>query len=963
MTITGSIRALLAVTLLCVAVPTQQAAAQFWFGGGPARNPVLASKDLEEILDSAGLDDGQRQLAASMFDDAQLPMFAAKRRFDDEMERIGTANNDEKVTAAQQQARRALAQSIMESMDSFFQSLAAVVRPEQQSDLQREHLAAKRRALRAMFGGALSDGAIQWDVERCIADAKLPPEGRSAAYLALGDYRQRLDAIFPKLLEAVPAASRANGRMEVVPGDDGVTRFQIGSDAASEAAAREFRELLEQIGAAHRDALQALEQALPADQLAALRIKCLGHLWRRTGMDPDSPARVIKQLLAAATEPEARAAIEAVRSTWMARWWVASLRMAAAESGMPRGLFAEFNTTAKDPAAAKAQAEFNEASEERRGIDRDTWKALIGVDPTRREFYETQASDAANKSGNRFMSRALPKEGEQKDAVQMTSAVNVGGISFAESESDTPIDFSSIAEMTKGAQSVSISVTASADGETPGPMVMMGGDGGMVIAMEGDGGMLFDGTFGDTFGDGMTSGIEFSQDGFTGDSMAGAGMSLALAATAERVRALAQTLGVAADHAALIPMIDDYQAKCNALKDQYGARLGTAVPGVAMTFDQSTSEAPIDQIHNGIGIVDAHAGQLSLEDDALLDGLASLGGASEAVTQAVRAERARERIRSISYPTMPGLNWPASPVVRLDLAGCIRTSGIVDPQRAAAMQAWVTWSPAALAVQEQLRAEARSTAAEEIEVLRALEQQWSGAQTLEVGVVMTTAAPAAEVPGQVRRSAELVAKRESRRQSLFDQAIAGRDAIEAALSPEARATFHDAWLRAVAPQAYRDGRDAMTTLDAARGLPDVTDTQRAQIDALRSEQAARHRELCDRLAGIAVTESVGPSMATGNDRKSKKKEPRASMQDTRFERSELNARSLRRLKSILTEAQVREIPALAKTSSKQVQATAPGANGANGVNDANGANITNYEISTNGAGLSPAPTPPAPAPK
>jgi Spy/CpxP family protein refolding chaperone len=211
MNITGSIRALLAVALLCVAVPTQQAAAQFWFGGGPARNPVLASKDLEEILDSAGLDDGQRQLAASMFDDAQLPMFAAKRRFDDEMARIGTANRDEKTTAAQQQARRALAQSIMESMDSFFQSLAAVARPEQQNDLQREHLAAKRRALRAMFGGALSDGAIQWDVERCIADAKLPPEARSAAYRALGDYRQRLDAIFPKLLEAVPDASRANG--------------------------------------------------------------------------------------------------------------------------------------------------------------------------------------------------------------------------------------------------------------------------------------------------------------------------------------------------------------------------------------------------------------------------------------------------------------------------------------------------------------------------------------------------------------------------------------------------------------------------------------------------------------------------------------------------------------------------------------------------------------------------------
>ena len=950
MNITGSIRALLAVTLLCVAVPTQQAAAQFWFGGGPARNPVLASKDLEEMLDSAGLDDGQRQLAASMFDDAQLPMFAAKRRFDDEMERIGTANNDEKVTAAQQQARRALAQSIMESMESFFQSLAAVARPEQQNDLQREHLAAKRRALRAMFGGALSDGAIQWDVERCIADAKLPPEARSAAYNALGDYRQRLDAIFPKLLEAVPDASRANGRMEAVAGDDGVTRFQIGSNAASEASVREFRELLEQISGAHRDALLALEQALPADQLAALRIKCLGRLWRRTGMDPDSPARVIEQLLATATEPEARAAIEAVRSTWMARWWVTSMRMAAAESGMPRGLFAEFNATAKDPAAAKAQAEFNEASEERRGIDRDAWKALTGVDPARREFYETQASDAANKSGNRFMPRSLPKEGEPTDAVQMTSAVAVGGVAFVGSGDDMPIDLSSISEIAEGAQSVSVSMTVSSDVDTSGPVVISMGD---------DGGVLF----GDAFGDGMNPGFEFSQASFNSDSFAGAGMSLAQAANAERVRALAQTLGLAADHAALTQMIDDYQAKCNALKDQYSARLGTAVPGAAMAFGPQMSEAPIDQIRTGIGIVDAHAGQLALEDDALLDGIASLGGANEVLTQAVRAERARERVRSINYPAMPGMTWPASPVVSLDLAGCVRTSGIVDPQRAAAMQAWMTWSPAALALQEQVRAETRSTAAEEIEVLRT---QWSSATPMNAGATMTTDGPAAEPLRQAKRSAELMAQRESRRQSLFDQAIAGRDAIEAALSPEARASFHDAWLRAAAPQAYRDGRDAMTTLDAARGLPDVTDAQRAQIDALRGEQAARHRELCDRLAGIAVTESVGPSMATGNDRKAKKKEPRASMQDTRFERSELNARSLRRLKSILTDAQALEIPALAKTSSKQVQATAPGANGANGangVNDANGTNITNYGASTNGAGLSPAPTPPAPAPK
>ncbi|MEI6475453.1 MAG: Spy/CpxP family protein refolding chaperone, partial [Planctomycetota bacterium] len=133
---------------------------------------------------------------------------------------------------------------------------------------------------------------------------------------------------------------------------------------------------------------------------------------------------------------------------------------------------------------------------------------------------------------------------------------------------------------------------------------------------------------------------------------------------------------------------------------------------------------------------------------------------------------------------------------------------------------------------------------------------------------------------------------------------------------------------------------AMTTLDTARGLPSVTDAQRTQIDALRGEQAAYHRELCDRLAGLLMAESVGPTASTGGSKKAK--EPRTSMEDTRFERSELNARSLRRLKSILTDEQVRAIPALVKTAAKQVQEGAVG---------------------MNGAGLSPAPTPAAPVQK
>jgi hypothetical protein len=243
------------------------------------------------------------------------------------------------------------------------------------------------------------------------------------------------------------------------------------------------------------------------------------------------------------------------------------------------------------------------------------------------------------------------------------------------------------------------------------------------------------------------------------------------------------------------------------------------------------------------------------------------------------------------------------------------------------MQAWIAWSPAALASAERHRTEVRATCIEEIELMR---RQFAG-----VGQSDGRDAPAViSMDGeQAKRMTELFQMRARRRKDAFDQAIAGRDAVEAALSDDARAMFRNAWLRAASPRAYKDGKDAMPTLDAARALPDITDAQRAQIDAIRSAHAARHRELCDRLATLAVLDqqsggSFGEAGPTGP-----KKEAGMSTTDTRFERSELNARSLRRLKAMLTPEQVRAIPALARTAAKD-QAT-----------------------------VSPAPTPAAPAPK
>jgi hypothetical protein len=68
------------------------------------------------------------------------------------------------------------------------------------------------------------------------------------------------------------------------------------------------------------------------------------------------------------------------------------------------------------------------------------------------------------------------------------------------------------------------------------------------------------------------------------------------------------------------------------------------------------------------------------------------------------------------------MDWHASSLVGLDLASCVRAAGLADANRVAALQAWAAWSPIALAVDEQLRTEKRSTAIEDLEVNRI---QWN----------------------------------------------------------------------------------------------------------------------------------------------------------------------------------------------------------------------------------------------
>jgi hypothetical protein len=166
-------------------------------------------------------------------------------------------------------------------------------------------------------------------------------------------------------------------------------------------------------------------------------------------------------------------------------------------------------------------------------------------------------------------------------------------------------------------------------------------------------------------------------------------------------------------------------------------------------------------------------------------------------------------------------------------------------------------------------------------------------------------------PESEKRRGELLQEAVDASKAITAAAIAMRDAVLAVLPEDGKERFRSAWLRAAAPKVYADTRDAMPTLDAALSVAGVSEAQKSQVNALRGEHAARHRELCDRLAVAVIASKPGSAAILGT---SVSGDANAQVADGRFERAELNARSLRRLRSVLTPEQRAALPALSRAT-------------------------------------------------
>lgn len=828
-------------------------------------------------------------------------MFDAKRRADAVRARTGTNPSDDQAMAEREQARKALAQEILNQLDDLFRSLMPVIRADQRDALERERLAAKRRAVRAMLGGAGIDGAAQVDAEGIIRKAGVPPERADAALAQLAAYRQRIGALLQRMLDDSIAQPRRSARAaQPAPAADAPEQaeFLAAVRRMSESQAAQ-RETVVQLAAAHRDALGLVAPHLSPAELAKVREQLLRRVWPRAGMDPNSPANAIEQLLRKELEPAVRTAVEAARDAWQPRWWSSTLRMTVAEDAL-RGNSPILNPSAPpDEAAAKAKLQLQELRAERADANRDAWKALAAADPSRRDFYERMAAggarnglfgpppglpadDAAGPEGGEGVAIRL---GESIDGDALGGGIQVGAVAISTVISTN--EGGDAVEAMEGAEENTMVFTADADDIVGGGMIMVAGDAGPL-------------TFGDRFGDGMGGTIDFSGINF-GEPQADGKTVVGIPARLgkERIDTLARVLGLDPAHPALVAMMADHQSKVDALRSDF-AESGASRNG--------TDFAAIDGAANAVARVDQYVAGLAEAEDALIRDMAALAGANASVTDAVRDERAAERARCTRHAT--GLMNDLSPtgVCAVDLGACVAASGLQGTDRAQATQAWTAWAPSMRGACERWLATERTVAPQMAANEARMREQSMAIDGAPAGAIAITM-DQDDMKGRddlLRQSSDALA-------AITEAAMAGRAAVLAALPESSRGAFDAAWLRAAAPKVYADARDAMATLDAARSLATLTPQQRQQIDALRGEHAARHRDVCDRIATAVVVAKPGGSKALGAARP---KDTNIQVSDGRFERAELNARTLRRLRSILSDEQQAALPGLSRATTR-----------------------------------------------
>ena len=127
--------------------------------------------------------------------------------------------------------------------------------------------------------------------------------------------------------------------------------------------------------------------------------------------------------------------------------------------------------------------------------------------------------------------------------------------------------------------------------------------------------------------------------------------------------------------------------------------------------------------------------------------------------------------------------------------------------------------------------------------------------------------------------------------------------LVADLSSEHGAALRRSFNRAVFPGIYDDSHSVEGVLGRARKLDDLSDGQRERLNAFAVEYLPAYAAVCDRMARKAEKFSGWP-MGGDQEEMVEWQRSRAASAKLNFERNELNARGINRLKTILNEEQI-----------------------------------------------------------
>ncbi|MDZ4829575.1 MAG: hypothetical protein SGJ09_05170 [Phycisphaerae bacterium] len=841
----------------------------------------ITSADAGTIIDRAGLT-GDAKLASLKAFEAYVARFVDLQKGDmdafvQSRAPMGSSPAREEIVARVDR-RRALLRKIAGIENDFFDSVQAAAGEASAPRVTRERARAERRRDWAASNAYLGRGSrveladIAWEVmaSRAVGESALSEETRSAVDATVKSFEHQYTALARKLLDlaveepiAMSDAKAAANIAEPPVSDHDVQptawRDYFESIEKARRTAREPQlEVRAKIRSNARTSAKTICELLPADVAAEFRQKFLEKSYAVVANPRDPVPGVVKQ---------ARAAVETGELT---KDELKTIEDLAANHALRRADLVDKMMTAADKGAADSSGLAFRLR-------------LVGDSPDEQSDLEQLAKErrSLDTESMAAISGAAPtlaaaKSSDDKQGggdivingmhLEMPDMIEAGGISGG---------------------SASIVVVARDDG---------GDGGGAVIST------------------------------FTLDAGSGDRLGTPAPLSRQDVDALREQFKLSTDEAAVLDVLfEDYQAKWHEIEAAELAELRSLPTGgfTSMTVRGTEPTAPSAyDVSRSFELRRAVLDRSLALELEFTEGLSAALSAKITKDGTARVFRARQRAAYLSSSDggsgFDMLHFGGSGASSQDLAAIVRSAGLPTETLAAMVPKLDDWDRTSVDLLRS-RFEARFA-----------EQRVRSEMDRKLAEEAASEGRAGEIVFDSNNQEFAKVNDAAEKARVMDRAVetANKQALAAVLAATrdeaARETLSEVWNRKVWPSVYRDRRDVEPLIAKAMALKDLAPETKAKLETIATEHRAEYRRICH-------------EMIAANEKSIETKEPNSggpnidiraiqARQDAttrlKFERNELNEKTLRRVKESLSPAQAEKIGDLSQA--KQAIRFGPG---------------------------------------